>query len=114
MDIKRITIRKKENFPLSSITKGNQIKWVKDNKYIKADTMGYESIAEFVSSIFLKHVKGIDYAPYYLCEITENGENFFGCYSDNFVNFDEELVSLFRVLKFHDENIEKKLNKKTR
>ena len=43
--LKYFNVSDEDTFVLSSSSKGNQVKWFKDNYFIKQDTMGYESIA---------------------------------------------------------------------
>lgn len=50
--MKVFNVSRENRFELSSTSKGNQIKWVKGNKFLKADTMGYESIAEVADKVF--------------------------------------------------------------
>ena len=44
------SIADNRSFLAQSSSKGNQTKWVYNGKFLKADSMGYESIAEVVSS----------------------------------------------------------------
>lgn len=59
--MKVIRVSKKDRFQLSSTSKGNQTKWYKDDMYIKADTMGYESISEVLVSEFYRFVDDIEF-----------------------------------------------------
>lgn len=36
----------------SSTSKGNQTKWFRNNRYYKADSFGYEGLAEWLSILF--------------------------------------------------------------
>lgn len=83
---------------LQSTSKGNQRKWVIGNKFLKADTMGYESIAEVLASELEMVVDGIDFVNYSLCKVIENGKVFFACESDVFLSGGDRLVSLERIL----------------
>ena len=96
-----IYIDRNDRFLDSSTSKGNQIKWVHNNKYIKADTMGYESVSEALVSEFLKYVKGIDFVDYTMCKINEDGKIYEGCCCDNFLSKGEEVVTLYRLLKLY-------------
>lgn len=100
------TLAKDDIFYLSSTSKGNQTKWYADGKFIKADTMGYESIAEAVVSDFLGYTDIMNYVDYGLCKIDYEGKSYFGCYSNNFLMSDEVCVSFYSLLKkyFGSEN----------
>lgn len=98
--MKVFNVSRDDRFELSSTSKGNQTKWVKGNKFLKADTMGYESIAEVLASEVEKATNGIDYVDYFLCKIVEDGiKSYYGCMSDIFTSKDESIVSLYSILK---------------
>lgn len=84
-----------------STSKGNQTKWVEDNKIIKEDDFGYEGLAEFIASCFRQSCSNVDYVtvPYYLCHIQLANKKANGCYSLNFLKQGEELVSLHKLLQ---------------
>lgn len=66
----------------TSGSKGNQSKWVQGNKWIKADTQGYEGLAEEISSLLLSCIYDVAYVPYRICNIVdEDGKAYKGCYS---------------------------------
>lgn len=99
----RYKVDRKDRFLLSSTSKGNQIKWFKDNKWLKADTMGYEGVAEALVSNLEMFVENIDFVEYSLCVIDDynDGEyinSYNGCVSDNFTNEDESVISVDRIL----------------
>lgn len=96
-----IYIDRSDRFLESSTSKGNQIKWIHGNKYIKADTMGYESVSEALVSEFLKFVHGIDFVDYTMCQINEDGKIYDGCYCENFLSKGEEVVTLYTLLKLY-------------
>lgn len=85
-------------FPLSSTSKGNQAKWVCGDKFLKADSMGYESIAEVLATEVEMAIKGINFVDYSLCIINEDGRKYYGCSSDVFIKKGESLISIDRVL----------------
>lgn len=89
-----------DRFELSSTSKGNQTKWVVGNKFLKADTMGYESIAEVLATEVEKAIEGIDYVNYFLCKVVEDStKSYYGCMSDIFTSKDESIISLYSILK---------------
>ena len=98
--LKYFNVSDEDIFILSS-SKGNQVKWFKDNYFIKQDTMGYESIAEVIAYIFAKctNIKSI---PYNLCVI--NNE-ICGCYSKNLLKNGESLITLNRIINTGDRSI---------
>jgi hypothetical protein len=107
-----IYVSAKDRFELSSTSKGNQIKWFKDNTYIKADTLGYEGFAEALTSELLHYIKS-DYSfiDYYLCTINEDDRVYSGCYSDNYLKANESFISFYRILQQYDKNIDNLLKK---
>lgn len=101
---------------LESTSKGNQRKWIYDNCFLKADTMGYESIAEYTVSDFLHYAEGVDFTEYMLCEIYDGTNTYPGCYSENFLQENEECWSFFKILKVYfgsSKAAEKELQKRT-
>lgn len=99
--MKYFNVSDEDTFVLSSSSKGNQVKWFKDNYFIKQDTMGYESIAELVSYVF-SSCTNIKSVAYDLCVI--NG-NICGCYSKNILKPGESLITLDRIIKQYDRGI---------
>lgn len=94
----------------SSTSKGTQRKWVVDDFLIKADMLGYESIAEVVVADFLSYVDNIDFVDYSLCNISiGDSASLTGCYSKYFLKSGEEYTSFQRLLKLFYGS-EKKLN----
>lgn len=100
--LKEFTVNKQQRFDIQTSSKGNQTKWVVGDYFIKADTFGYESVAEIISYIFCKNagIKCIKYAP---CIIKENQgigvQTYRGCYSKNILHNNEFIRSFHRVLK---------------
>lgn len=92
-------VSRDERFRLSSTSRGNQIKWVKGNKFLKADTMGYESIAEVLATEVAMATKGLNYVDYSLCKIVQDTTiSYYGCVSDIFTKDDEMLVSVDKMV----------------
>ena len=100
--LKRFVLNYNDRFMYQSSSKGNQKKWIYDNKFIKADTYnGYESIAECLAYIVGKHtnIKSIKYLSCIINEVKEYGvESFYGCYSNNFIKEGESLVTVYKIL----------------
>lgn len=109
-----IKVSESERFELSSTSKGNQIKWYRNDLFIKADTMGYEGFAEALTSELFKYID-TDYSfiDYFLCKIIEDDKKYNGCCCKNYLSENEIFVSLYRLLQKADKNIDvtlKKLN----
>lgn len=68
-----------------STSKGNQLKWFIDGKFIKLDLLGYEGVVEVAVSYLLHWSnleKGKDWVKYKQCNIVEDGKYLgVGCYS---------------------------------
>lgn len=115
--MREFNVKAEDRFNISSTSKGNQIKWVKDNCYIKADTMGYEGYTEWLVSKLLECIKSnYEYIKYSLCEINERDDeieetvHYKGCYSKNYLSEGEEFISIYRLLKQRDKNFERAYN----
>ena len=93
-----------------SISKGNQLKMHLDNKWYKADFLGYEGAAEYLSTALLKQSNIADFVDYQLHKITINEKTFNGCVSKHFLKENEELVTAYRLfLTYKGENIDNAL-----
>lgn len=108
-----IEVPEESRFFLSSTSKGNQVKWVFNNEYLKADTMGYEGLAEaFVSELESRIVNpDFSYVDYQMCIIREvspdksSYTDYTGCYSRNMLCEGEFLLSVYRMLSMrYDKN----------
>lgn len=98
---------KKEVIP-SSFSKGNQIKWLVSDCWIKQDYLGYEALAEVVSSILCSCISNISYIPYDFCSVNYNGVTYKDCcYSENMLMKNEELVLVGKLLEDSNFNMEK-------
>lgn len=80
-------------------SKGNQQKWLVDNLWYKADHMGYEALCEVVISKLLQKSNVNDFVIYQPIKIEFNDRAFNGCYSKNFKNKNESIVTLERLSK---------------
>ena len=102
-----IYLSDKNRFILSSTSKGNQIKWYKDGIYYKADSFGYEGLAEVMANILAKHIKDFDYTEYKLCTIVEGDRQYNGCYCSSFLEDSESYLSFMRILELLHFDFEK-------
>lgn len=100
--IKEIYVDVSDRFRLQATTKGNQIKWHRGNLWIKADSMGYESIAEYLSTILESYIRGLKYVKYDLCTVKETGtgkmKTYNCCVSESFLTGSEYIVSAQRMI----------------
>ena len=78
-------------------SKGDQPKWQLAGKWYKADHMGYEALAEVVTSQLLKQSNVPDFVAYEPVLIQYQGKKIPGCVSKNFRRKDEMLVPLERL-----------------
>ena len=78
-------------------SKGNQPKWFSDQKWYKADHMGYEGLAEVVVSRLLRQSNASDYILYEPVFITYDGKTVAGSSSPNFLEQDEILIPYERL-----------------
>ena len=102
MKIREIYVDVSDRFKLQATTKGNQIKWHRGNLWIKADSMGYESIAEYLSTILESYIRGLKYVKYDLCTVKETGtgkmKTYNCCVSESFLTGSEYIVSAQRMI----------------
>ncbi len=106
MQIIDLTDIKKEKIE-NHTSKGNQPKWHIDNKWYKADHMGYEALAEYVVSELLKKSNLESFVVYNLVEIKYDDKISVGCVSDN---FRENYEMLIPIEKLHRQYLGKGLS----
>lgn len=82
-----------------STSKGNQIKMKVDNIWYKMDYLGYEGLAEYLSSNLLASTNIKDYVRYDMTEMVLNGKVYNGCKSEDFLKEDEEIVTADKLFK---------------
>lgn len=109
-----INLDKQDRLNSSIYSKGDQPKWFKDGYWIKANSFGYEDLAETVASDILKmsDIK-TPYLEYRLCKIIEDGKELNGCISKNFLNTDECIVTFGRLLTKYGINYDKLMKNKS-
>lgn len=91
-------VNKSDRISLSYQSKGNQIKWRKDNLWIKLDDMGYEGLAEYMSSCILSNSNIERYVTYKLCHIIEDTRyKGVGCVSESFLTNDSKFISIREI-----------------
>lgn len=93
-------------------SKGNQLKWCRNNVWYKADYMGYEGLVEYVVSRLLEKssLKQEEYVLYKTEEINYKRRKYLGCKSENFLPEGWQLITLERLFYgFYNESLYKKL-----
>lgn len=96
--MQKIDLSKIPKEPILNYTsKGNQPKWHIDNKWYKADHMGYEALAEFAVSELLKKSNISDFVSYALVTVKLDEDEKIGCVSDNFRGKNELLIPIEKL-----------------
>lgn len=82
-------------------SKGNQLKWLQDGNWYKADYTGHEGLSEYVVSALLR-MSGFsedEYVLYETEEICYGHQVFRGCRSRNFLSDGWQMITLERLFK---------------
>lgn len=82
-------------------SKGNQLKWLKNGIWYKADYTGYEGLGEYVVSSLLKTttLDSTSYQVYYTEKMKYQYAQYLGCRSDNFLPEGWQMITLERLFK---------------
>lgn len=82
-------------------SKGNQLKWLHDDIWYKADYAGYEGLAEYVVSQLLlySNLERREFVVYQTEEIRYKRQILKGCSSRNFLTEGEQLLTLERLFQ---------------
>lgn len=88
------------NMPDRQSSKGNQLKFSRDNIWYKADYLGYEGLVEYTVSklLGLSDLARNEYVDYEIDEIVYNGQKFNACKSADFTD-GWQLITLERLFK---------------
>jgi hypothetical protein len=91
---------KELNMPDRKSSKGNQLKFCRDNIWYKADYLGYEGLVEYTVSklLGLSDLEKDEFVEYELDEISYNGQIFNACRSTDFTG-GWQLITLERLFK---------------
>lgn len=93
-------------------SKGNQNKWHINGKWYKMDNMGYEGLAEIITSEMLKKSNIFAYVPYHFAKLSLYDKEYNGCFSKEIKNDGETLIPLERLIRQKKGiNLAEKLNK---
>ena len=94
-----ITLSDKDRFNKSGhSSKGDQLKFKKDDVWYKADELGYEGLSEAVTSQILIHSNIDSFVLYNICNFDYNEKSYIGCRSDNFKPEGAELITSYRLV----------------
>ena len=96
-----VTVTTEDRIETSSSSKGNQIKWHKDGRWVKADFMGYEGLAECFASWVARNTNIGEFAPiadYFQCRVIEESTEYVSCYSNNFLAAGETCITVQRLI----------------
>lgn len=106
-----LKLNKRDRVHSSTYSKGNQIKWrIQDRDgngiWVKADSMGYEGLAESAATYILSKSNIRDYVRYYMTSIDEGGKIYEGCVSRDFMNTGEVFITIWDLFKTNSINKE--------
>lgn len=85
--------------PERNSSKGNQLKWLDGECWYKADYLGYEALVEYLVSKLLQKTNVSEFVEYDIVNIQYKKKNFMGCYSKNFLDDGEELITLEKLFR---------------
>lgn len=98
-DRKLFELNREDILKFNGTSKGNQAKWNLDDYWIKRDYLGYESLAEVISSKFLECIEDVDFVRYDFCDIKYNNVIYSdACCSKNFLSTNDSLITVGRLL----------------
>ena len=82
-------------------SKGNQLKWLHDDTWYKADYAGYEGLAEYAVSQLLRYsnLESSEFVIYQTEEIRYKRQILKGCSSRNFLSAGDQLLTLERMFQ---------------
>ncbi len=110
--MERIKIPQNAETIMSTSSKGDQSKWLIENRWIKETTLGYENIAEYVAYLILdcSTLPKDNFTKYTPCLIEKSdGTIKEGCYSEDFRGYLQE-VTLERLFEANFESSDDILN----
>ena len=85
-------------------SKGDQLKWKIDDRWYKADYMGYEGLSEvLVSDLLQKSTCPFSFVEYEVAVIEYNGKIFQGCSSLDFLKANQVLIPLEKLYRRYTE-----------
>lgn len=85
----------------SSTSKGNQIKWKANNRWYKANSFGYENVAEVIASVLANNIKDFPSVLYDFAKVECNDKIYDCDVSKNFLKENENVITFARLLKYY-------------
>ena len=87
-------------------SKGNQEKWLEDDRWYKLDQFGYEALAETFTSLFLEQSNIESDTPFHFTryrmeKLNVHGRDRTGCSSANFLQPGQAIVTLSHLFRQH-------------
>ena len=87
-------------------SKGNQEKWLENNRWYKLDQFGYEALAETFTSLLLEQSNiesdmPFHFTRYRMEKLNVHGRDRTGCSSENFLQPRQSIVTLSHLFKQH-------------
>lgn len=87
-------------------SKGNQEKWLEDDRWYKLDQFGYEALAETFTSLLLEQSNIESDTPFHFTryrmeKLNVHGRDRTGCSSENFLQPGQSIVTLSHLFKQH-------------
>ncbi|WP_458463206.1 hypothetical protein [Paenibacillus sp.] len=101
MSIPVLQVSKDSRNTFVSSSKGDQLKWKIENKWGKANKFGYEGLAEWVAFelISRSNIPSRLIVPYTQCVLIEDNVEYPGCYSEDFLQLGESIITLHRIFE---------------
>lgn len=95
-------------------SKGNQEKWLKNNRWYKLDQFGYEALSETVISTLLERSNieketPFSFTRYQMERINVHGKELTGCSSKNFLKSKQSIITLSHLFKRQEDKPLKKI-----
>lgn len=97
MDIIKLTTN--ETIVMNTTSRGTQPKWFVNNKWYKQDVLGYEGLAECISSKILEKSNITSFVKYHPVVIEYNGKKRTGCYSENFLKPETRTIPVQKLYR---------------
>jgi len=100
--MKQIDFRREKQIDTAEYTsRGNQPKWFRDGFWYKQDYMGYEAMAEVISSRLLELSSVDEYVEYSPILITADGFTRAGCMSNNILRDGESIIPINKLHRLY-------------
>ena len=99
-------------------SKGNQEKWIDENRWYKLDQFGYEALAETLISQLLELSNcekdyPFRFTRYRMERFTAHGIERTGCSSENFLQSDQSIITLSHLYKRDQNHLRRERRKRS-